>query len=187
MSANENARVPSRLRLRVDDLSWDDYSEYGVNGVVRRPFGAGAPITFQLVMVAETLRRAENPRSGLWTRDGATSAFDLVGRIRSVRVARPSSKIPNPIASVLIDAGLPITVNTNSAVVAKLDRRRHHPVFATGPLAAICFRYWWVKPVVPLKGRVDLVETMAEEDTFLEITGVRRARGSPKRQRKPTA
>src|SRR3989442_668275 len=85
MSANENARVPSRLRLRVDDLSWDDYSEYGANGVVRRPFGAGAPITFQLVMVAETLRPAENPRSGLWTTYGATSTFELVGRIRGAR------------------------------------------------------------------------------------------------------
>src|SRR2546425_9349899 len=120
MPTRLNARIPPKLLLMMDQLSWDDYAEYGTSGIVQRPFSAGAKVKFQVVMEAEMLGVAEHPTPGLWLKDAATCAFDLVGHIRKVRAARPSSRIPNPVASVLIDAGLPVTVNTSQASVDKL-------------------------------------------------------------------
>lgn len=176
MVEREPAETPSRLFLKMDDTSWDDYSEYRPHGIVRRPFGVGARVTFQVVMPAETLKHPENPRPGLSIKDAAAASYELVGRIRKVRVMDPSPSIRNPVASVLVDAGLPVTVNTNKASLDKLVGQPRASVLATGILYAICFRYWWVDPVAPLKGKVERIETTAGEDTFIEFSELKRAK-----------
>jgi hypothetical protein len=170
MNPEDGANTPSRLFLRVDEVSWADYSEYGARGIVRRPFGAGERVTFQLIMLAESLRVAGRGRPGLSVDSVTKSTFTLVGIVRSIRVARPSPRVPNPMASMLVDAGLPVTVRASRRAIEGLGQRGRLLISATGAVEAICFRYWWVTPMRPLKGKVERIEVTADDATFLELS-----------------